>query len=102
MVLSLENYQKTYKLLNSKFDSYNGEAYYNDKMQGVIDELKSKATIQEIKEKFIKILTHKDRFKNIRYGMALGKLIEKNIDNLKSNTIINVLNNLKEWYKINE
>ena len=34
--------------------------------------------------------------------MALGKLIEKNIDNLKSNTIINVLNNLKEWYKINE
>lgn len=67
-----------------------------------MDELKSTATIQEIKDKFIQILTYKDRFKNIRYGMALGRLIEKNIDNLKSNTIVNVLNDLKEWYKTDE
>ena len=36
--ISLENYEKTYKLLNSKFDSYNGEAYYNDKMKGLLKE----------------------------------------------------------------
>ncbi len=40
--LSLENYSKTYKLLNSSFDSYNGEAYYNDKMEAVVEELKEK------------------------------------------------------------
>lgn len=40
--ISLENYGKTYNLLNAKFDSYNGEAYYNDKMQPIIDELEEK------------------------------------------------------------
>ena len=45
--ISLENYEKTYKLLNSKFDSYNGEAYYNDKMQPVVDKLKEKGLLKE-------------------------------------------------------
>ena len=45
--ISLENYEKTYKLLNSKFDSYNGEAYYNDKMDPIIEELKEKNLLQE-------------------------------------------------------
>ena len=45
--ISLENYQKTYKLLNSKFDSYNGEAYYNDKMDAVVEELKEKNLLKE-------------------------------------------------------
>ncbi len=45
--ISLENYQKTYNLLNSKFDSYNGEAYYNDKMQPVVDELQEKGLLKE-------------------------------------------------------
>ena len=40
--VSLENYQKTYNLLNSKFDSYNGESYYNDKMDAVVEELQQK------------------------------------------------------------
>ncbi len=44
--LSLENYQKTYNLLNSRFDSYNGESYYNDKMDAVVDELKEKGLLQ--------------------------------------------------------
>jgi len=43
--ISLENYDKTYKLLNAKFDSYNGEAYYNDKMQPIIDELQNKGLL---------------------------------------------------------
>ena len=45
--ISLENYQKTYKLLNSKFDSYNGEAYYNDKMDAVVEELREKGLLKE-------------------------------------------------------
>ncbi len=45
--LSLDNYQKTYDLLNSKFDSYNGEAYYEDKMGFVIDELKEKGLLKD-------------------------------------------------------
>ena len=45
--ISLENYEKTYKLLNSKFDSYNGEAYYNDKMEPVVEELKEKGLLKE-------------------------------------------------------
>ena len=40
--VSLEEYMKVYKELNVHFDSYNGEAFYNDKMQPVVDELKEK------------------------------------------------------------
>ena len=35
--LSLKEFQKVYNLLGSKFDSWNGEAFYSDKMQEVID-----------------------------------------------------------------
>lgn len=45
--ISLENYEKTYKLLNSNFDSYNGEAYYNDKMDSVVEELTEKGLLKE-------------------------------------------------------
>lgn len=44
--ISLENYQKTYDLLNSKFDSYNGESYYNDKMDAVVEEIKEKGLLK--------------------------------------------------------
>lgn len=45
--VSIENYNKTYNLLNSKFDSYNGEAYYNDKMDAIVKELDEKGLLQE-------------------------------------------------------
>lgn len=45
--ISLENYQKTYDLLNAKFDSYNGESYYNDKMDAVVEELSKKGLLKE-------------------------------------------------------
>ena len=35
--LSLQEFQKVYDLLGSKFDSWNGEAFYSDKMPEVID-----------------------------------------------------------------
>ncbi len=40
--VSLEEYMKVYEELGVDFDSYNGEAFYNDKMQAVVDELKEK------------------------------------------------------------
>lgn len=45
--ISLENYQKTYNLLNSKYDSYNGESYYNDKMEPVVKELEEKGLLKD-------------------------------------------------------
>lgn len=39
---SLKEFNKVYDLLGIHFDSYNGEAFYNDKMQPVIDELEEK------------------------------------------------------------
>ncbi len=44
---SLKEYMKVYKLLGVSFDSYNGEAFYNDKMQKVIDELKEKNLLKK-------------------------------------------------------
>jgi len=39
---SLKESQQIYDLLHVEFDSYNGEAYYNDKMDPVVEELASK------------------------------------------------------------
>lgn len=39
---SLKEFAKIYDLLDIQFDSYNGEAFYNDKMDDVIKELKDK------------------------------------------------------------
>ena len=39
---SLKESQQIYDLLNVEFDSNNGEAYYNDKMEPVVDELMEK------------------------------------------------------------
>jgi len=44
--ISLSEYEKTYKLLGIEFDSYNGESFYNDKMQTAIDELKVKNLLE--------------------------------------------------------
>lgn len=45
--VSLEDYLKVYQLLRVSFDSYDGEAFYNDKMQPVIDELQEKGLLIE-------------------------------------------------------
>ncbi|MEO4052688.1 arginine--tRNA ligase [Solibacillus sp. CAU 1738] len=39
---SLQEFKEIYQLLNVSFDSYNGEAFYNDKMDRVITELTEK------------------------------------------------------------
>ena len=37
--LSLKEFQKVYDMLGSKFDSWNGEAFYSDKMQEIVESL---------------------------------------------------------------
>lgn len=45
--VSLQEFQKVYDLLGSKFDSWNGEAFYADKMQEVIDILEKTGKLVE-------------------------------------------------------
>lgn len=44
---SLKESKQIYKLLNVSFDSYNGEAFYNDKMDTVVKELEDKGLLIE-------------------------------------------------------
>lgn len=45
--LSLEEFNRIYDMLNIKFDSLNGEAFYADKMQEVIDNLEKTGKLEE-------------------------------------------------------
>ena len=45
--LSLKEFQKVYDLLGSKFDSWNGEAFYSDKMQEVVEKLENTGKLVE-------------------------------------------------------
>lgn len=44
--VSLKEFERVYKMLGVEFDSYNGEAFYNDKMDAVIKELEDKGLIE--------------------------------------------------------
>lgn len=44
---SLKEFMHIYDMLDIQFDSFNGEAFYNDKMQAIIDELKEKNLLVE-------------------------------------------------------
>lgn len=44
---SLKEFTKIYNMLEITFDSYNGEAFYNDKMDAVVDLLEQKGLLQE-------------------------------------------------------
>lgn len=45
--LSLKEFQRIYDLLNIEFDSLNGEAFYADKMQEVVDLLRKSGKLEE-------------------------------------------------------
>ena len=45
--VSLSEFERVYKLLDITFDSYKGEAFYNDKMAAVIKELEDKGLLEE-------------------------------------------------------
>ena len=48
--LSLKEFERVYDILDVKFDSLNGEAFYNDKMDVVVDELKEKDYLSKVTE----------------------------------------------------
>lgn len=45
--ITLNEVKKIYDILDIHFDSYNGESFYNDKMQPILDELKEKNMLVE-------------------------------------------------------
>ena len=45
--VSLKEYNRIYNLLGSRFDSYNGEAFYNDKMDEVVQILDKKGVLKD-------------------------------------------------------
>lgn len=45
--VSLKEYNRIYDILECKFDSYNGEAFYNDKMDEVVEILDAKGVLKE-------------------------------------------------------
>lgn len=45
--LSLKEFMKTYEKLDVKFDSYNGEAFYSDKMGEVLEKLRKDGIVQK-------------------------------------------------------
>jgi len=45
--VTLKDTQRVYDLLGVSFDSYNGEAFYNDKMEPVVNELREKGLLVE-------------------------------------------------------
>ena len=45
--LSLKEFQRVYDMLGSKFDSWNGEAFYSDKMQEIIETLEKNGKLVE-------------------------------------------------------
>jgi arginyl-tRNA synthetase len=45
--VSLREYERIYNILGCKFDSYNGEAYYNDKMDEVVKILEDKKVLED-------------------------------------------------------
>lgn len=44
--VSLKEYERIYKIIGCKFDSYNGEAFYNDKMDEVVKMLDEKGVLE--------------------------------------------------------
>jgi len=45
--VSLKEFERIYNLLEIKFDSYQGESFYNDKMKPVVEELRQKSLLVE-------------------------------------------------------
>ena len=58
--LSLKEFKRVYDLLQVDFDSWNGEAFYSDKMQEVVDILKEKNLLVQSEGAMVVDLSEKD------------------------------------------
>ena len=50
---SLKEFARVYDLLDIEFDSYNGESFYSDKMDRVIDIIKDKGFVMELEKEHV-------------------------------------------------
>ncbi|KMY55407.1 arginine--tRNA ligase [Bacillus sp. FJAT-27231] len=57
---SLKDFSRIYKLLNIDFDSYAGEAFYNDKMDRVVNLLESRGLLSESEQAQVVSLEEED------------------------------------------
>ncbi|TCT17539.1 arginyl-tRNA synthetase [Melghiribacillus thermohalophilus] len=57
---SLNEFNRIYKLLNIEFDSYNGEAYYNEKMDDTVKLLQKKGLLTESDQALVVELSDAD------------------------------------------
>lgn len=57
---SLKEFQSVYDMLDIEFDSYNGEAFYNDKMEPIVEELEEKGITKVDQGALIVDLDHLD------------------------------------------
>jgi len=57
---SLQEFKKIYDLLGVSFDSFNGEAFYNDKMEPVVKELEEKGLLVESEGAYVVSLDEYD------------------------------------------
>lgn len=113
--ISLKEFNKVYKMLNIKFDSYAGESFYSDKMPAVIEELKEKNLLKESEGAYVVDLQE--------YGMPPAIIIKsdgttlyttrdiaaamyrkKTYDFYKNIYVVGAQQNLhfKSWFKIIE
>ena len=58
--ISMIEYRRTYQLLGVEFDSYNGESFYRDKTQAVVDRLENAHLLKESEGAYIVDLSEYD------------------------------------------
>lgn len=58
--ISIQEFERVYKMLGVTFDSYAGESFYNDKMDAVVQELKDKKLLVESRGAMIVDLTEEN------------------------------------------
>ncbi|ONI43548.1 arginine--tRNA ligase [Candidatus Epulonipiscioides gigas] len=97
--ISLKEFERVYKILDISFDSFNGEAFYNDKMDKVIQELDNKnlttisegAKIVELENMSPCLITKKDGSTLYATRDITAALYRKNTYDFKKNIYVTAL-----------
>ena len=90
----MKEFQKVYDMLGSKFDSWNGEAFYSDKMEEIVETLEKTG-------KLIESETEEERRKYIEkypYAEEVIKIVEE-IDRNNIHPHLSNAREIREWIK---
>lgn len=102
---SLKEFMEMYDLLGVTFDSYDGEAFYNDKMDAVVEELEQKgllkvdqgATIIELGEQLPPALIKKSDGATLYVTRDLAALLYRH-KTYRANTVLYVVGNEQQLH----